>query len=108
MAAAYKILYQASPNTSYDGAAVGVGKSQVISSIVVANVTTSDATARIHARIAGAATAISNALVYNVTIPANTSVAFTLGITLAATDQLTFVSGTGSALTFTAFGSEIS
>jgi hypothetical protein len=110
MPSAYKILGQGSPsNTSnLDIITVGSGKSQVISSIIIANGTASAATCRVFARIAGAAAAQTNALLYDVSVAGNSTFTVTAGITLAATDVLTVRSGTGSALTFTAFGSEIS
>lgn len=110
MATAYKILGQSAPaNTSNaDLITVGASKSQVISTLVVANTTTSAATCRVFARIAGAAAATGNAVIYDASIAANSVATFTLGITLAATDVLTVRTGTANALTFTAFGSEIS
>ena len=108
MANAYKILGQAVPATSSDVITVGSGKSVVVSTLVVANTTSNAATCRIHARIAGASVATSNALAYDIILLGNTTQTFTLGITLAATDVLTVVSGTSGALTVTAFGSEIS
>jgi hypothetical protein len=108
MANAYKILGQAVPATSSDIITVGAGKSQVVSTLVVANTTSSAATVRVYARIAGAAAATSNAIIYDVTVLGNTTQTYTMGITLAATDVLTVVSGTSGALTVTAFGSEIS
>lgn len=106
----YRILGQSAPaNTSNaDLITVGAAKSQIISTLVIANTTTSDATARVFARIAGAAAAAGNALLYDVTIPANSVQSLTLGITLAATDVLTVRTSTSNALTFTAFGTEIS
>lgn len=106
----YKILGQSAPtNTSNaDLITVGAAKSQVLSTLVIANTTATDATCRVFARIAGAAAAASNAIVYDVTIPGNGLQAFTLGITLAATDVITIRTGTSNALTFTAFGSELS
>lgn len=110
MANTYKILGQAAPaNTSNANLyTVPSATSAIVSSIVIANVTGTAATARIFARIAGAAAAVGNALAYDVSIPANTHVAFTEGWSLAATDVVTIQSGTGSALTFTLFGTEIS
>jgi len=110
MATAYQILGQSAPaNTSNaDLITVGTGKSQIISTLVVANTTATDATCRVFARIAGAAAAASNAIIYDVTVPGAGIQAFTLGITLTATDVLTIRSGTSNALTFTAFGTEIS
>jgi hypothetical protein len=110
MAEAFKILGQSAPaNTSNaDMITVGAAKSQVVSTLVVANTTTSAATCRVFARIAGAAAAAGNSLIYDVTVLGNTTQTYSLGITLAATDVLTVQTGTANALTFTAFGSEIS
>lgn len=87
---------------------VGAAKSQVVSSITIANVTATAATARVHARIAGAAVATSNAVVYDISVAGNSTITLACGITLAATDVLSVRTGTANALTFTAFGSEIS
>lgn len=105
----YKILGQSAPSTTSnaDLITVGASKSQVVSTLVVSNVTASAATFRVFARIGGAAAAVSNALFYDVTISPNASIAFTIGATLAATDVLTVRSGTANALTFTAFGTEL-
>lgn len=109
MANAYKILGQSAPaNTSNaDLLTVASSHSAVVSTLVVANTTTSAATYRVFARIAGASAATSNALVYDATVNGNTTVTLTLGITLAATDVLTIQTGTSNALTFTAFGSDV-
>lgn len=110
MATTYKILGQSAPasTANADLITVGASKSQIISTLVIANTTTSDATARVFARIAGAAAAASNAVIYDLTIPAKGHYAFTQGITLSATDVLTVQTGTSNALTFTAFGTELS
>jgi hypothetical protein len=105
----YKILGQSAPSSTanVDMITVGASKSHIISTLNVANVTSSAATARVFARIAGAAAAAGNAILYDVSIPANSSATFTLGMTLAATDVLTVQTGTSNALTFTAFGTEL-
>jgi hypothetical protein len=110
MASTYKILGQSAPSSTSnaDLITVGASKSQIISTLHVANTTTSVATCRIFARIGGAAAAASNAIAYDVSIGASSMNSFTLGITLAATDVLTVQTGTANALTFTAFGTEIS
>jgi hypothetical protein len=110
MATAYKILGQAAPaNTSNaDLITVGASKQQIISTLVIANTTATDATCRVFARIGGAAAAASNAIIYDLTIAGNSIQAFTLGISITATDVITIRSGTSNALTFTAFGTEIS
>ena len=105
----YKILGQAAPaNTSNaDLITVGASKQQVLSTLNIANTTATAATVRVFARIAGAAAAASNALLYDVTINGNSAASFTLGITLAATDVITIQTGTANAITFTAFGTEL-
>jgi len=105
----YKILGQSAPTSTSnaDLITVGASKSQIVSTLNVANVTGTAATTRVFARIAGAAAAAGNALLYDVSIPANSSASFTLGITLAATDVITVQTGTANALTFTAFGTEL-
>ena len=110
MASAYKILGQSAPadTNNADLITVGTGKQQIVSTLVIATTTATAATARVFARIGGAAAAASNAIVYDTSIAANSTTALTLGITLDATDKLTIRTGTANALTFTAFGSEIS
>jgi hypothetical protein len=109
MATSYKILYQYTPSdtSAHSQTAVSSGVSQIISSLVIANVTASDAAASVYVKSGAAGTAIQNAILYNVIIEANSSVALSLGITLTATDVISFQSGTATALTFTAFGTEI-
>ena len=110
MATVYKILGQSAPaNTNNaDLITVGTGKQQIISTLVIANTTASTATFRVFSRIAGAAAGTANAIAYDVSISANATQALTLGITLSATDVLTVRSNTSNALTFTAFGTELS
>jgi hypothetical protein len=105
----YKILGQAAPasTANADLITVGAAKSQIISTLNIANTTATAATTRVFARIAGAAAAASNAVLYDVSIPANSAASFTLGMTLAATDVITVQTGTANALTFTAFGTEL-
>lgn len=112
MATNYAILGQSAPaNTNNaDLFTVVTAHDYVVSSLAIANTTASAATYRIFARKAGAAAGASNAIVYDSTVPGNSTVTLTLGITLDGTagDVLTVRSGTANALTFTAFGSDIS
>jgi hypothetical protein len=110
MAIAYKILGQSAPadTNNADMITVSAAQSEIVSSLVITNTNANTASARVFARIAGAAAATSNAIIYDATIAGNSTVAFTLGITLAATDVLTVRSNVADYLTFTAFGSEIS
>jgi len=109
MATTYKVLGQAAPadTANADLYTVPASTEAVISTIVVSNVTATNATCRIFVRVAGAAAAAGNALVYDGSVTANDFTAVTVGITLAATDVITVRSGTANALTFQAFGSEI-
>lgn len=108
MATTYKVLGQAAPagTTNSDLYTVGAGKSAVISTLAIANTTGTAASARVFVRVAGAAAATSNAIVYDANVAANSTIGLTLGITLAATDVLTVQTGTANALTFQAFGQE--
>ena len=106
----YKILGQASPaNTSNANLyTVPTLTQSVTSTIAIANTTASSATARIFVRINGAAAAASNAILFDSSVPGNSTITMTLGITLNAGDIITVRSGTANALTFHAFGNEIS
>lgn len=109
MAFGYKILGQVAPadTNNADLYTVGTGKETIVSSIAVANVTGSNAAYSIYVRDGGAAAADSNKLVGGATASANTTTTIGIGITLSATDVITVQSGTGSALTFHAFGTEV-
>ena len=109
MATVYKVLGQQAPATTSntDLYTVGAGKSAVISTLHIANTTASSATCRVFIRVAGAAAATTNAIVYDGVVLPNDFKALTEGFTLAATDVVTVQSGTSSALTFQLFGSEI-
>ena len=110
MPIAYKILGQSHPagTAETDLYTVPASTEAVVSTLTITNVTGSSANARVWARIAGAATAHVNAILFDVPVAANSVAAFTLGLTLDATDVVTVRSGTGGSLTFQLFGSEIS
>jgi hypothetical protein len=105
---AYKILGQLAAAATTEEAlyAVPASSSTVVSSIVIANRGATAATYRLAVKPTAATTLANNHyLAYDVSIPANDSVALTLGITLAATNALrTYASNAN--LTFSAFGSE--
>jgi len=106
----YKILGQAHPvgTAETNLYTVPTGADTVVSTLTITNVTASPANARVWARIGGAATAHVNAIIFDAPIAANTTVAFTLGLTLDVTDVVTVRSSVGNTLTFQLFGSEIS
>lgn len=110
MATVYKVLGQSAPSSTANANLYTVpsATSAIVSTLVIANTTATAATARVFARIAGATAAASNAIIYDASVPANSTATFTLGMTLATTDIITVQTGTSNALTFTAFGSEIS
>lgn len=108
MATTYKVLGQRSPtaanlDTLYT---VPASTSAVVSSIVVANRSATATTFRIAVRVAGAAISNEDYLVYDAPIAGNSTVSFTLGVTLAATDVISTYAGAAT-LSFSAFGSEI-
>jgi len=109
MAFGYKILGQAAPadTSAADLYTTPASTETIVSTIAIANVTGTDATYEIYVREAGAAAADANALVKGATAAANTTTTIGIGITLAATDVVTIQSGTASALTFHAFGTEV-
>jgi hypothetical protein len=109
MATAYKVLGQSAPSATTDTTLYTVPSATeaVISTVAVANRGTVSATYRIAIRPDGAALANQHYLAYDASIPANDSVALTLGLTLNAADVLAVYASTAN-LSFGAFGSEIS
>ena len=109
MATEYKILAQAAPSatTNTDVFTVGAGKQVVLSTITVANRSTSSASYRIALRKNGATLSNEQYVAYDVTVAANDTTAMTLGITLGAGDIVTVYTSTSN-ISFNLFGSEIS
>jgi hypothetical protein len=108
MATSYKVLGQSNPaattlTTLYT---VPAATETVVSTITVTNRSASTITFRIAIRPNGASIADSQYLAYNTSLIANSTMAFTLGITLDATDVISVYASTTDA-TFQAFGSEI-
>lgn len=109
MATTYKILGQTEPaNTSNaDLYTVPSSTEAIVSTIVVSNSTSGEVAFRIFIREDGATAGTENAIAYDTIIGANTQAAFTLGLTLSATDIISVRSSSGGALAFSAFGSEL-
>jgi len=108
MATSYKVLGQSNPaaitlTTLYT---VPAATETVVSSLTVTNRAGSAIIYRIAIRPNGASIADSQYLAYNTVIAANSTVAYTLGLTLDATDVISVYASTTDA-TFQAFGSEI-
>jgi hypothetical protein len=109
MPTTYKVLGQVAPSattaTTLD--TVPSATQCVVSTITVCNRAATAATFRIAIRPGGATLANEHYIAYDSTVAANDTTAFTLGITLAATDVITVYASTAN-LSFNAFGSEIS
>ena len=106
--ATYKVLAQSAPSatTNTDVYTVGAGKQAIISTITIANRGTSSATYRIAVRPDGAALANQHYIAYDAAVPANDTIALTLGITCDASDVITVYASTAN-LSINLFGSEI-
>lgn len=104
---AKKVLGQSNPaaTTATTLYTVPSAKSAVISTLVVANLSSTAATYRIAIRPAGATLANQHYIAYDVALSGNDSTALTLGVTLATTDIVTVYASTAN-VTFSAFGDE--
>ncbi len=105
---AYKVLGQSAPaaTTATTLYTVPAATSTLVSGIYVANRNNAADTFRIAIRPAGASLATSQYIAYDIAIPANDTVVFPGGFTLATTDVVTVYAGT-TTLTFTIYGAEI-
>jgi glucose-6-phosphate dehydrogenase assembly protein OpcA len=106
---AKKVLGQSNPSatTATTLYTVPSGKEAVVSSISVANLTSSSATFRIAVRPAGESLANKHYIGYDITVGASDSTIITAGLTLAATDVITVYASTAN-VAFQAFGDEAS
>ena len=78
----------------------------MISTVTVCNRATGSATYRVSVRPDGAAQANQHYIAYDATVPANDTIALTLGLTMDAADVVT-VYGSSANLSFGVFGQEI-
>ena len=110
MASLYKVLGQARPADTNvaDLYTVPAGGQVVVSTIIIANTTAIDATYNLYVRPDAATADEGTAVAFGTTVKANTSTSITIGATADAADVISVKSTTASALTFTAFGLEIS
>jgi hypothetical protein len=108
MAITYKVLAQSAPSatTNTDVYTVGATKQTIISTVTICNRSASAATYRIAVRPDGDTLANEHYLAYDATVPANDTIALTLGITCDESDVVTVYTSTAD-LTFNLFGSEI-
>lgn len=108
MATTYKVLGQVNPaaTTATTLYSCPANTQTVISTISVCNQAGTSGTYRIAVRPNGATLAPEHYVVYDATVQANTTAAYTLGITIDASDIVT-VYASSTSLSFNAFGSEI-
>ena len=108
MAITYKVLGQSAPSatTNTDVYTVGSGKQATVSTITIANRAATSATYRIAIRVAGSAISNEEYIAYDAAIPANDTIALTLGVTLGAADVVTVYASTAN-LSINLFGAEI-
>lgn len=104
----YKIIAQVDPGaaTPTDLYTVPGATSFIGSTLFVCNRGASAATFRVSLSVAGAATAAKDYIYYDVSIPANDTLALTAGLTMAVTDKMRVYAST-STISFSLFGSEV-
>jgi len=109
MATNYKVLAQINPSatTASDAYTVPASTESIISTIVVANVGTADASYRLSIRPNGAGQEDKHYIAYDAPVRGNDSVALTIGVTMDAADVLT-VFASNASLSFNVFGAELS
>lgn len=109
MATAYKVLGQSAPDatTDTDVYSVPSATEAVLSTIVICNRGATDTTYRLAVRPAGATLANQHYIAYDVELVANDSTTLTIGVTLAATDVITYYAGSADT-SISVFGTEIS
>jgi hypothetical protein len=108
MAKSYKIIAQNSPAATTDTTLYTVPSDTeiVISSITICNRAATAATYRIAMRPNGETLENKHYIAYGATVPANDTIALTLGLTADAADVITVYASTAS-VSFGVFGSEI-
>jgi bifunctional ADP-heptose synthase (sugar kinase/adenylyltransferase) len=111
MPTAYKVLgrKQAAATTEETLYTVPAATEAVVSTITVANLTSSDKTYRIAVKPASTSTlALEHYVAYDITVGASDTTALTLGLSLAAGNSVSVYASAATSVVFTAFGTEIS
>lgn len=108
MATTYKALGQVAPSatTATTLYTCPSATQTVVSTITVCNQAGTSGTYRIAVRPNAATLAQEHYVVYDATIAANTTAAYTLGLTIDASDVITVYASSGN-FSFNAYGSEI-
>jgi len=106
--ATYKVLAQSAPSatTATTAYTVAASTQAVISTITVCNRAATSATYRIAIRPNAATLANEHYIAYDATVPANDTIALTIGVTCDAADVVTIYASTAN-LSFNLFGTEI-
>lgn len=108
----YKVLAQSAPaNTAVLNVyTVPAATNTIISTLMVCNRSSGNAQYNVAIVPGGAALANQHYIAFNSTVPANDSIALTVGMSLAATDNIAIQANTtgNNNLGFTLFGTEIS
>ena len=109
MATTYKVLGQLNPSATTLSTLYSVpsATSTVVSTLMVCNQAGTNGTFRVAVRPGGVSIDPKHYLSYDTVVPANDSIALTLGITLATTDVVS-VYASSTSISFNLFGSEIS
>jgi hypothetical protein len=109
MPTTYKILGQSNPalTSSTDLYTVPLSTSAVCSTLNVANLASINGTFRIAVIPSGSSIQAKNYLAYDTTVPANDSIALTIGMTLGQFDKVQ-VYASSISQSFNLFGTEIS
>lgn len=104
----FKILAQANPaSATYTDILTAAASAQyLISTVTIANLATAEGSYRIAIRENGAATENKHFIAYDAAVPANDSIALTLGLTINDADVMTVYASSAS-IAFGVFGSEI-
>lgn len=104
----YKILGQSAPSatTNTDVYTVPSATQTIISTITIANRANTSGTYRVAIRPDGATIANQHYIAYDSAVPANDTIALTLGITIDASDVVTVYASSAN-LSFNVFGCEI-
>ena len=109
MAVSYKVLGQSKPTAATDTTLytvpTGSGNYAVVSTLTVTNVTSDTTQVRVAVRPAGATLEDKHYVLYSAGVSAYETQAYTIGITLAATDVVTVYDLNGKCA-FNLFGSE--
>jgi hypothetical protein len=108
MATTYKVLGQSNPSatTATTLYTVPSATEAVVSTITIANQAGSAGTYRLAIRPDGESLAAKHYLAYDVSLPANSTHTYTIGVTMNAADVITVYASSASQ-SFNVFGSEI-